>query len=173
MQPQSTHRQAIGPVKPVHITGPHLSYLFVAEFEDGTTITQTPEDKSELEDNRSAFYDVLQRKDQLNRFHLTDGNTWFTVDMRDGLFEINGVPFAAHNQFMDVSQYELNLVYFRETRRYYGHIPEGFPQQHVNRFFIGWWFKAPEDIYTLKEEDSKPKLLFKKGAKVEQTIAIS
>lgn len=151
---QPTVRQAILPKSSVQLTGPFLAYLFVAEFKDGTTLAQTPEDKSELREDKSAFYDVLQRENDLARFHLSDGNNWYTVDLRDGVFEINGLPFYAHSQFTEIEP-PLHLIYFRETHRLYGTVPDGVPAHYVNRYFIGWWFKDEA------------------GNKVEQTIAIN
>lgn len=146
---QPTTRTSINPAPLVQPTGPFLRYLFVAELSDGSLIAQTPEDKSELAEGKSAFYDVLQREDDIVRFHLQDGVNWYTVDLRDGLFEVNGMPFYAHSQFQ-VPELPLHLIYFRETvaeRR-----GDGSQNHFVNRYFIGWWYK-------------------KEGEKIEQTIA--
>lgn len=141
----------------------YLRYLFVAEFEDGSQYAQTPEDASQLVEGKSAFYDVLyytgQLEDsqppevkQLVRFHLTDRLNWYTVDLRDGKFEVNGMAFDAHPQFFVPNQ-PLTLIYFRETRA--ERDADGAERQYVNRYFLGWWCLGAD------------------GNKVEQTIAIS
>ena len=141
----------------------YLRYLFIAEFDDGTQIAQTPEDKSEHREDKSAFWDVQyqqgdfaeQQPEQVKkliRFHLTDRNNWYTVDLRDGLFEINGLPFAAHDQLFTPNQ-PLTLIYFRETKSdLHG---SGEVNQYVNRYFLGWWCLDGE------------------GNKLKQTIAIA
>lgn len=39
----------------------NLAYLFECHLKDGTMIQQTPEDVSVIDPAKSAFYDVLQR----------------------------------------------------------------------------------------------------------------
>jgi len=93
---------------------PQLNYLFVAEFDDGTFIEQTPEDQSHTRDGKSALYDV-QSKTGLIRFSLVsvnDNPNVFTVDLRDGLFELNGVPFGVHEQYF-IPTSPLRLIYWR------------------------------------------------------------
>lgn len=96
---------------------PSLRYLFVAEFINGERLTQTLEDRSEIDPSKNAFYDVMQRSKQvaLARFHLTDGHQWYSVDLRDGSFEINGIPFETfdpHNNPYGRITPPLRLIYF-------------------------------------------------------------
>src|SRR5947209_4134304 len=86
-------------VMPPEVPG-HLRYLFVTEFTDGSQIAQTIEDKSQLREGKDAFYDTLYLSGQLEekpeevkkitRFHLTNHHAWYTVDLTDGKFEVNG-----------------------------------------------------------------------------------
>lgn len=132
----------------------YLHYLFVAEFGDGEQIAQTQADRSLRLEGKSAFMDVLEKSKTvpLLRFHLTDNTNWYTVDLTDGKFEINGFPFDAHPQMLQLIG-PLTLVYYCETRaeRY----SDNRIVQYINRYFIGWWFRDAD------------------GKKVEQTIAIA
>jgi hypothetical protein len=74
-----------------------LSYLFECHFKDGTVIQQNEADVSSVDPGRSAFYDVMQRKDDIVVFGLytnvTEGGNTYAVDLRDGSFIINGAKF--------------------------------------------------------------------------------
>lgn len=132
--------------KPQGGSSPFLNYLFVAEFADGEIIQQTPEDQSLIEPTKSAFYDVLEKSKtiKLQRFHLANEHNIYTVDLRDGSFEVNGLSFEAHDQYLEIEQ-PLRLIYFREN-----HVLSAVdsnsndkitPYKHyVNRYFIGWQF---------------------------------
>ena len=130
---------------------PYLRWLFVATFEDGSTVEQTQEDVSK-DGTASAYKDVLDRKDELASFglHHIDGSQYVVVDLKKGYFIVNGVPLVAHNQYFEADRYPLELVYFRETRAHQdviatvqedGSIGVGDPHNrinYVNRYFLGW-----------------------------------
>lgn len=133
-------------------TKPHLSWLFVAFFKDGTQITQTQADEPKEQPEGSAFSDVAARMDDLAVFELRheDGQQVITVDLQTGAFVLNGTPFHAHNQAFKPENYPLKLVYFRETRvdqRQLATVQDdmsvkteslGAPDHYVNRYFVGW-----------------------------------
>lgn len=133
-------------------TKPHLSWLFVAYFKDGSHILQTQEDKSTTSKSGSAFTDVMSNFDDLVAFELRheDGDKVVTVDLVTGNFVVNGVPVCAHNQYFEAEKYPLKLVYFRENRVEQHQTatiqPDmsvqtedvGTPTHYVNRYFIGW-----------------------------------
>jgi hypothetical protein len=150
---QDTNRPLVLPPGEDEFEEHFLRFLFVAEFEDGSQLAQTHEDASQFDPSKSAFFDVLKYSEskKLTRFHLTDKLNWYTVDLRDGLFEVNGMAFAAHPQYF-VPNPPLTLIYFRETRA--EKLNDGTERHYVNRYFLGWWCLGPD------------------GAKVEQTIAI-
>ena len=74
-----------------------LSYLFECHFKDGTVIQQNEADVSSVDPGRSAFYDVMQRKDDIVVFGLftnTSQENAYAVDLRDGSFVVNGAKFS-------------------------------------------------------------------------------
>lgn len=89
---------------------------FVATFADGSQIVQTADDAGTVE-GRNCYYDVLQRQKEvpLVCFVLAAENyPAFGVDLRDGHFEVNGVPFFQHTQQLK----DFQLVYFRNVSQH-------------------------------------------------------
>lgn len=133
-----------------------FKWLFVAFFEDGHIIEQDWEDRciSRTNGTGSTFTDVLdyhQNVSPLICFELrhVDKRQAVTVDLRNGVFIVNGTPMHLANQDFDSQKYKLELVYFRETRvekdvtgvlQEDGSISEqeGDTRHYVNRYFIGW-----------------------------------
>lgn len=160
-QPLASHLNG-NPALPHKLPPDYLRWLFIAEFDSGTQYAQTADDRADCDPHRDAFYDILYLTGQLDRkpekvrsltrFHLTDSRNWFTVDLRDGKFEVNGLPFEAHPQLTELEP-PLNLIYYRESRA--DLFANGTTRQYVNRYFLGWWF------------------MDKNGKKVEETIAIT
>lgn len=99
----------------------HLAWLFQANFRDGTFIQQTPEDVSALDPGRSAFYDVLQRTDELVSFGLFQPDSPYTVavDITTGHFEINGFPIMPQPVSGPVipAGGRFELLYFRDHQQ--------------------------------------------------------
>lgn len=76
-----------------------LKYLFKATFSDGTIYEQTPEDVSMIDPaKRSCFFDVMEyeKKSPLIKFTLIGVGHEYTVNLKDGSFEIDGVKFFMH-----------------------------------------------------------------------------
>lgn len=133
-----------------------LQWLFIAFFKDGSTINQTPLDRSYRHDenkeaNPSAFTDVLEREEDLVAFelHHIDGDKIASVYLDTGLFAVNGVPLQLHEQNFEPENHALKLVYFRENRIdrvINGVVNEDMSvsqedagiRHYVNRYFIGW-----------------------------------
>lgn len=130
-----------------------LIWLFEAYFADGHEIKQDADDTchSRTDGTGSAFTDVLDyaKKSKLTAFCLTkkvgldilDGRTYVLVDLLSGNFMVSGEPLSAHNQNFDPEKYELELVYFRETRVEQTVNKAGgvtATRHFVNRYFIGW-----------------------------------
>jgi hypothetical protein len=89
-----------------------IMFLFECCFKDGSYLTQTPDDVSSIDPTRNAFYDVTQRIDDVIYFGLAGNGCGYLVDLRDGHFEVNGVPFRIDG----VNTTGLKLVYFRRHR---------------------------------------------------------
>ena len=115
-----------------------FKYLFEAHFKDGTRIQQTQEDLSATEPSKSAFYDVAQRMDEVEIFGLfsDETNDICVVDLRDGHFEVNGVPFhVGTTEFLPDTKFR--LIYFRKVKRHF-HVGSMEQVGHEITFNIGW-----------------------------------
>ena len=126
-------------------TRPELKWLFVANFKDNTSIEQTQEDRSYTREDGtgSAFTDVLAHESDLLNFKLLDmeSDDSVAVDLKTGLFYVNGIEAQLHNQYFEPEKYELELVYFRETKveMIMGADAEQKSVSHsINKYFIGW-----------------------------------
>lgn len=126
-----------------------LKYLFTATFEDGSQIRQTLEDRSELEpEKRSAFYDVLKRAETtpLVSFALTEHErpgTTFSVDLRDGHFEHNGVAFDVSdgldsNEKGTISAWSHRQIVFWRRHTHEVRVADGAELNHSIRYDLGW-----------------------------------
>ena len=105
-----------------------MKYLFGCEF-DNEVYLQTPEDVSRTNPKKSAFFDVMDKK--IERFWLTGEGHKYLVDLRDGHFEIDGLPFKLHEE--DLSDFR--IIYFRRhTLELSGTTEVG----HKIEFCIGW-----------------------------------
>ena len=87
-------------------------FLFVATYADGSQIIQNEDDASETTAGKNCYYDVLSRVDKPVSFVITDGDKVFGVDLSDGHFEVNGVPFFQHRPELEPLS-DFDLVYCR------------------------------------------------------------
>ena len=90
-----------------------LKYLFTATFADGSVIRQTPEDRSVIDpEKRSQFYDVMQQSEEraLVAFALSGGGHEYVVNLIDGHFEVDGVPFKIHSEPLS----DFRIIFFRD-----------------------------------------------------------
>lgn len=96
-----------------------LKYLFEAFFRDGSMIAQTPEDVSSIDSTKSAFFDVLNRSDDLICFGLVGNGHTYAVDLVDGHFEIDHVGFFAQPESANVIPIggKFQLIYFRDHQQ--------------------------------------------------------
>jgi hypothetical protein len=108
-----------------------LKYLFGVHYKDGTEFFQTPEDVSTTNSLKSAYYDV--RQEDIELFQLNGEGATYLVDLRDGHFEIDGVPFYAQ---IPPEGSELRLIYFRRHRH---HFNIGMDEvKHEIEYHFGW-----------------------------------
>lgn len=138
-----------------------LKYIFEAEYADGTVITQPDDNASrihQMDENDyqpSAFRDVLDHaeKADLQRFSLIGEGHRYSVDLIDGHFEIDGLPFIAHPQNLRVwstKENPLRPIYYREMKRNSDFkvrvgedggseiIEQVDHEAMVARYFVGW-----------------------------------
>lgn len=121
------------------------THLFIATFEDGQQIFQNADDQSELEPDRNCYFDVLERQKTvpLRCFVLRGPKHAYGVDLWDGHFEIDGIPFFQHRP--DLSRPELEsgetfrLVYTR-TVQHHKHIgsDDGSITSNISGYSLGW-----------------------------------
>lgn len=84
-----------------------LKYKFSALYSDGTTFMQGDDDVSATDPKRSAFYDIDQSR--LEAFALAGEGHTYAVDLTDGTFGIDGVPFRMHEGPLS----NIRLIFFR------------------------------------------------------------
>lgn len=142
---------------------PKLKYLFIAEYSDGELFVQTQEDKSEIEpDTRSAFYDVLNSGKTVVKFTLMEDKLVLaksvSVDLRTGLFEINGMRVLLEGQKLPGLPKKFDLIYYRQVTQSLnvnyavdsGDIISSEPQPSFTEYFIGWQCKIRGKNYQQK-----------------------
>ena len=115
----------------------NLSYLFTCRFTDGTTIQQTQDDVSSEDATRSAFFDVVQRLEDVQTFVIKDSEHTYMVDLRDGHFEIDGVPFEVSTEELP-GEAMFRLIYFH---RHQHNVVQGQAltgDGAVIRYHVGW-----------------------------------
>ena len=119
-------------------------FRFVATFADGTQIAQNEEDVSPMDETKNCYFDVLQRtanNDPPVCFVITDGTRVFGVDLRDGHFEINGLPFFLHKPEMPHERFtDFQLLYYRDVRQEVLASANGAAplRAWVSAYTIGW-----------------------------------
>lgn len=107
-----------------------LKYKFIAQYNDDTTFEQNAEDVSSKDPKRSAFYDVDQER--LTGFALYDNDHVYAVDLLDGHFEINGIPFHATTTPVN----NRRLIFFRRHQHNFNADME--EQNHTIEYHLGW-----------------------------------
>lgn len=125
---------------------------FEADFKDGTTYTQGDDDASIDTEGKNAFYDILQRMDDVLVFRIVDDNgSVASVDLSTGGFTINNVSFTAHDQFYQ-PEAPMKLIYFKEMHQKFTPDENGGMTHlggYVNRYFIGWETTGHDKIKTV------------------------
>lgn len=124
-----------------------LKYLFIAYFADGSVITQTPEDRSTLDPTKSAFYDVLQ-KTGLAQFALHGDGRACCVDLRSGIFDINGLEFEAQPCASDEMPPggTFRLIYFRDHRQEMNVSDLALGEHHI-AYRFGWEYTVGDKTW--------------------------
>ena len=126
-----------------------LKYNFACQFNDGSVFYQNSEDKSILFEGKSAFTDILelQKEKSIINFWLFEDNTdnTFLVNLVDGHFEINGIPFFIHEQTVDVKKILSNfrLIYFRRVTQSINLTTEKEADPSII-YLLGWQANYPD-----------------------------
>jgi len=107
-----------------------LQYLFSATYLDGTTYLQNKSDISVTNPKRSCFFDL--KPSQLKTFQLNGKGHTYLVDLTDGHFEIDGVPFTFHEYPLT----NIKLIYFRRHTHNFNTAME--EQSHTICYRMGW-----------------------------------
>jgi len=84
-----------------------LKYRFTALYTDGSTLEQNEGDVSSTDPDRSAFYDIDHSR--LQAFAVQGGGHVYGVDLTNGQFGIDGVPFRMHEGPLS----DIRLIFFR------------------------------------------------------------
>jgi hypothetical protein len=130
-----------------------LKYLFTAIYNDGSTYKQTADDKSLIDpEKRSQFFDVLQlaEKKTLIAFTLAGEGHEYGVDLRDGHFEIDGVPFRMH----ETEEYGFELIFFRQHTHSFNQTREKDVEvSHDIVYRMGWKLKGNQTYQRVMQID--------------------
>ncbi len=110
-------------------SNPQLKYRFVALYKDGTIYEQNAQDVSVTNPQKSCFYDIDVPALRAFALYGPDG-TEYLVDLQDGHFEINEIPFFLHNEPCS----DFRLIYFRRNILNFGEIEPS----HAVSFNFGW-----------------------------------
>lgn len=133
------------------------NYLhFVATFADGSQICQNAEDVGTVK-GRNCYFDVMQKQLDvpLACFVLAgEGYPVFGVDLRDGHFEVNGVPFFQHSEPLK----DFRLHYFRNVSQHRV-MAVGQNSEPVDSVELGY------DIGWTTEHEGKPVTRFMRVAR--------
>ncbi len=117
------------------------TYGFTATYEDGTTIEHDPNgsyDSKHIE-GKTLFTDVLEKdkESKLVSFVVHNDELSFGVDLRDGHFELNGVPFWQHRPDLDGYK-DFRVIYFNTTQRVISPTTGQEINAGVVAYTIGW-----------------------------------
>jgi hypothetical protein len=107
-----------------------LKYLFTAIYDDGTILKQTQEDISTKDPKRSAYYDIDHEK--LIAFGLESEDSAIVVHIKDGAFEINGLPFMVNAPNVE----NRRLIYYRRVRINFNE--DNIEEAREIEYHIGW-----------------------------------
>lgn len=115
-----------------------LKYLFECEFADGSILVQTPEDVSAIDSKRSQFYDCLEKdkKSPITRFALKGDGKHLLVDLLDGHFELNDIPFNCHENLPEKKPIRRLIFYRQHTHSLNPETLENL--SHEVEYCIGW-----------------------------------
>jgi hypothetical protein len=107
-----------------------LKYLFGCKYKN-TIYTQDKADISRIDSAKSAFFDV--KDEPLEEFWLSNGKDSYSVNLLDGHFEINSVPFKLHEE---AGLKNFRVIYFRKHEHDLNSNNEVL--EHRVEYILGW-----------------------------------
>ena len=108
-----------------------LKYVYTVVYRDGSVYQQNLEDKSALHPTGSCFADL--DLPNIRTFTLVGVGHRYTVDLTDGHFDIDGVPFCFHDRSVKLP--DLQLWFFR---RHTHEVVDGVEKSHRTEYRMGW-----------------------------------
>lgn len=121
---------------------PHV-YSFTATFEDGSVVELNHKEEngdfSESKEGGSRFTDVLEKEKEskLISFVLHNDQISAGVDLRDGHFELNGVPFFVHRPDREFYK-DFRIIYYRTIQRCIDQDSGEEIDANVTGYTVGW-----------------------------------
>lgn len=112
---------------------PALKYLFIVEYKDGSVYRQNMADLPVIKKTGSSFSDV--RMEDVSRFYLVDAKNVFCVDLNDGHFEVNKIPFYMHDQGEGLKDFR--LIFYRQHTHSFN-IGTKEELLHEINYCLGW-----------------------------------
>jgi len=110
-----------------------LKYIFQVTYKDGSIYKSNQEDVSITDPLKSCFYDVNQ--DEVKTFFLFNDEHTFSVNLEDGHFEVDGVPFFMHDLNTNLTGFK--LVFFRRHTHDFN-AATGKEMRHEVVYNMGW-----------------------------------
>lgn len=117
------------------------TFSYTATFEDGTQIVHDKEgsDASTQFPTGTVFTDVLEKEKEskLVSFVLHNDETSVGVDLQDGHFEINGIPFFQHRPDL-LSYKDFRVIYVRTVQRTISQVTGEEVDSGILSYTVGW-----------------------------------
>ena len=138
---------------------PKFDYLFVADFKDGSRYFQTQADASVVHPlTKSAFWDVLQRIEEVKKFTLIDRHNQHehTVFLDDGHFKTDGKILVCPRNGLT----NFRLIYFRRAQQSHEQEIRSFhPKPYYVGYFIGWQANLFSDMQLPENKRTNYKMI--------------
>ena len=115
------------------INSPLLKYIFQVTYKDGSVYQANQEDISVSDPARSCFYDV--KIDEVKSFFIFNDEHTYSVNLEDGHFEVDGVPFFMHDLNTNLTGFK--LVFFRRHTHDFN-AQDGTEMRHEIVYHMGW-----------------------------------
>ena len=110
-----------------------LKYLFEVTYKDGSIYKQNEEDKPVIKEIGSSFSDVIQ--ENVKTFTLIGEGNRYMVNLEDGHFEVNGIPFLMHEENDLLKDFRL-VFWRRHTHSFNRTMAE--ETSHIIVYRLGW-----------------------------------